>query len=190
MDRFTPCTFRNYTFPLFPQPPLSKALTLGLSHNPAVRDYMLTRRKVHCRKTQGFYTDGRQNGALKPEAGGGSSHPHRTTVSTVQLQQERVGRQCRHDPRADGGYCSPGGHDWGSKPDTVADESAWKVIRLRQRGRAENRSGSQESTGGLSSRKGGGTFSQQVVEQMGELEISSRWAGQQVRHRRASVKQG
>lgn len=38
----------------------------------------------------------------------------------------------------------------------MADESAWKVIRLRQRGRAENRSGSQESTGGLSSRKGGG----------------------------------
>lgn len=94
------------------------------------------------------------------------------------------------DPRADGGYCSPGGHDWGSKPDTVADESAWKVIRLRQRGRAENRSGSQEPTGGLNSRKRGGTFSRQVVEQMGELEISSRWAGQQVRHRRASVKQG
>lgn len=36
----------------------------------------------------------------------------------------------------------------------------------------------------------GCTLSQQVVEQMGELERSSRWAGQQVRHRRANAKQG
>lgn len=42
VNRFTPCPFRNYTFPLFPQHPLSKALTLGLSHNPVIRDYMLT----------------------------------------------------------------------------------------------------------------------------------------------------
>lgn len=134
MDRFTPCPLRKYTFPLFPQHPLSKALTLGLSHNPAVRDYMLTWTKFHCRKTQGFYTDRLQLiGGLKPEAGGASLT--RTEPPCQQCSSSGNGLAgCRHGPRADSGYCSPGGHDQGSKPDTVADESAWKVIRLRQRG--------------------------------------------------------